>query len=184
MRPEDDEVHVLVTFYSRGGLTERLAVLIAEGAIQGGAIIRLRRARDTEPEDVVASVPGWRENRDRMHAEYAEPRIADVDWADAIAFGTPATRDVGPELGAFLEQTKSAGGLGKLSHKVASAFTSTYVAGALRDAAVESLSAQLLRMGYIVAPAPANGLVQDYECAREHGRCFAYLARALRTYQA
>ena len=47
--------NVLVIFYSKGGLTERLAVLLAEGAIQGGANIRLRRSRDIMSEDLIAA---------------------------------------------------------------------------------------------------------------------------------
>jgi hypothetical protein len=49
-----DDVNVLVVFYSRAGLTERLAVLLAEGAIQAGAKIRLRRSRDLMPEELIA----------------------------------------------------------------------------------------------------------------------------------
>ncbi len=176
-----DEVRVLVTFYSRGGLTERLAVLVAEGAIQGGAIIRLRRARDVNPEEVIASVPGWRENRDRMHAEYAEPRIADAEWADAIAFGTPAAEGkVSHELDTFLAQIKSNVDLRKLANKVVSPFTSTYLPGVMRDAAEQDLGIQLLKMGYIVAAAAKMDGIDDYERAREHGRRLARLTRALR----
>ncbi len=182
MSSADDDVHVLVTFYSRGGLTERLAVLLAEGAIQGGAIIRLRRARDIEPEDVIASVPGWRENRDRMHAEYAEPSIADAEWADAVAFGTPASGSVSPELDAFLDQLKNPGDPGRRAQKIASAFSSTYVAGTARDTAIEALAARLFKLGYLVAT-PSVRADEDYESAREHGRRLARLARALRTYR-
>ena len=59
--------NVLVIFYSHGGLTERLAVLLAEGAIQGNANIRLRRSRDVMPEELIAADPVWKGNRDRMH---------------------------------------------------------------------------------------------------------------------
>lgn len=182
MSSTDEDVHVLVTFYSRGGLTERLAVLLAEGAIQGGAMIRLRRARDTEPEDVIAGVPRWRENRDRMHAEYAEPQLADADWADAIAFGTPATvYGVSRELDAYLQQIESAGHSVKRAATIASTFTSTYVPGRAREAAEEGLQSLLLKMGYVVAPAVRTGPDEDHESARAHGRRLARMARAMRT---
>ena len=70
-----DDVNVLVTFYSRTGLTERLAVWIAEGAIQAGAKIRLRRARDLMPPEVISRFPEWAENGERMDKEYAAPRV-------------------------------------------------------------------------------------------------------------
>src|SRR3954469_24551293 len=102
-RPEMDDVNVLVVFYSRTGLTERLAVLLAEGAIQAGAKIRLRRSRDLLPEELIAADEAWRSERDRMQKEFAAPRLEDVAWADVIAFGTPAAiRGVSGELGATL----------------------------------------------------------------------------------
>jgi multimeric flavodoxin WrbA len=170
-----EDPHVLVTFYSRGGLTERLAVLIAEGAIQGGASIRLRRARDLAPEDVVARVPGWKESRDRMHAEYAEPRLADVEWAHVIAFGTPALPGgLSPELGAFLDQIKVAKELSKDEIRFASAFSSTYRPDS--EWTRRQLEIELLDINYVVAPPPADRSPDDYERARAHGRWLARLA--------
>jgi NAD(P)H dehydrogenase (quinone) len=105
-----DDVNVLVLFYSRSGLTERLAVLVAEGAIQEGAKIRLRRSRDLMPEEVIAADEAWRSERDRVHREYAAPRLEDVAWADVVAFGSPAaTGSVSVELGATLSQIGTLG---------------------------------------------------------------------------
>src|SRR3954463_6147895 len=99
-----DDVNVLVVFYSRGGETERLAVCIAEGAVRAGARIKLRRARDIAPEERIAADAAWQQARDRMHQEYATPRRADAEWADAIAFGTRAAAGTtSPELDAYLE---------------------------------------------------------------------------------
>jgi hypothetical protein len=99
-----DDVNVLVTFYSRTGSTERLAVWIAEGAIQAGAKIRLRRARDLMPAEVISRFPEWADNRERMDKEYAAPRLVDAQWADAVIIGTP-DRDVviSTELKAYLD---------------------------------------------------------------------------------
>src|SRR3954465_13585260 len=108
-----DDVNLLVIFYSRSGLTERLAVLGAEGAIQEGAKIRLRRSRDLMPEEVIAADEAWRSERDRMRKEYSVYRLEDVAPADVVAFGTPAApSSVGAELGATLSQL---GTLGKES---------------------------------------------------------------------
>lgn len=167
-------------FYSRGGLTERLAVLIAEGAIQGGANIRLRRARDLAAEEVVARVPGWKESRDRMHAEYAEPRPADVEWAHAIALGTPASPGgLSAELSAFLDQINEVRDLSKNNHKIVSAFSSTYALRMDSDAAKQELEMRLLQSGYIVAPPPAS-TSDDFDRARAHGRWLARLGPTMR----
>ena len=83
------DVNILIAFYSRNGSTERLALDVAEGATSAGADVRLRRARDIVHEDIVTKVPGWRENRDRMHAAYPAPSEEDAEWADGIILGTP-----------------------------------------------------------------------------------------------
>ncbi len=121
-----DDVNLLVIFYSRSGLTERLAVLLAEGAIQAGAKIRLRRSRDIMPEEVIASDQAWRSERDRMEKEFAAPRLEDVAWAHVIAFGTPAAPGgLSVELGATLGQISTMSRT-SLAGKAATAFTSSY----------------------------------------------------------
>ena len=183
MQAEWKDVHVLVNFYSRGGLTERMAVLIAEGALQGGASIRLRRARDLAPDELVDTVPGWKENRDRMHAEYAEPKPADAEWADAIAFGTPASlRRLSDELAHSLDQFAGGDKANGLAGKLCSAFSSVLLAGGHGRTAEVELQTRLLELGCVVVPAPGAGFAhQDeaFEAARAHGRHLAAVARAL-----
>lgn len=182
-----DDVNVLVIFYSRAGLTERLAVLLAEGAIQAGARIRLRRARDLMPEELIAADEAWRSERDRMEKEFAAPRLADVAWADAIAFGTSATvGGLSVELGAFLAQIGTVSRSG-LVGKVATAFTSSYGAMSGAELAVSELQSHLLRLGFVTLPVPAEAgtsksetRLDDFELARVHGRKLTAVGRALR----
>ena len=61
------DVNVVVVFDSRDESIERLALAAAVGAVQGRALIRLRR------------FPGTPE-----HREYVTPRDADADWAHAF----------------------------------------------------------------------------------------------------
>jgi NAD(P)H dehydrogenase (quinone) len=181
-----DDVNLLVIFYSRSGLTERLAVLVAEGAIQAGAKIRLRRSRDLMPDEVIAADEVWRSERDRMHKEYAAPRLEDVGWADVVAFGSPAaTGSVSPELGATLSQIAT---LGKksLARKAATAFTSSYGPLAGAELALSELQSRLLRLGFVTVPVPeeagiarSDASLQDYELARVHGRKLTALGRVL-----
>ena len=183
-----DDINVLVLFYSRTGLTERLAVLLAEGAIQAGAKIRLRRSRDLLPEELIVADEAWRSERDRMQKEFAAPRLEDVAWADVIAFGTPAAiGGVSVELGATLSQI---GTLDRdsLARKAATAFTSSYGAMAGAELALSELQSRLLRFGFVTLPVPGDtGTVSretslhDYELARVQGRKLTALGRALHT---
>jgi hypothetical protein len=151
-----DDVHVLITFYSRGGLTERIAVWLAEGAVQAGAKIRLRRARDTAPEETILSDPAWAANRDRMHEEYAAPTEADAAWAHVLAFGIPAFPEstaspestqkiagMSAEVAAYLERFRS----DDLQGKIGTGFTSGYLPGTKPGAALEALQAAMERAG-------------------------------------
>ena len=185
--------NVLVIFYSRSGLTERLAVLLAEGAIQGGANIRLRRSRDIMPEEVVDADPIWKVNRDRMHEEFAAPRMQDVVWADVIAFGTPATpASTGPELSATLAQIALEIPAAVLARKGATAFTSSYCATESSEKAVADLEGRLLHAGFVTLPRPrgAKGTAAsrdltsvEYEAARVHGRLAASFARVMQNWR-
>src|SRR2546428_13718231 len=75
---------ILITFYSRCGSTEKLALAAAVGAVQGRALIRLRRLPDVE------EFSGCKETLDRMHREYVAPREADILGADALVLAAPA----------------------------------------------------------------------------------------------
>jgi NAD(P)H dehydrogenase (quinone) len=145
--------NILIAFYSRNGSTEALARAVGEGAAAEGAEVRLRRARDIVGPDVMAQAPGWKENAARMDAEYEAPTAADVEWADAIVFGTP-TRfgNVSAELKAFID---SLGGLwfqGKLNGKVGSAFVSTSGTHGGNETTIVSLYIPMAHLGLIIVP--------------------------------
>src|SRR5579883_2076132 len=99
-----EQAKVLIAFYSRGGVTEKLAQAVAEGAKAAGADVRLRRVADIVGPEVMAKVPGWEENSKRMIQEYGAATTDDAVWADAIVFGTP-TRfgNASAELKAFID---------------------------------------------------------------------------------
>src|ERR1700730_5155002 len=145
--------NVLIVFYSRDGSTEKMANLVAEGAKAEGAEVRLRRARDIVSPDVMAKGPKWAENSARMDKQYPAPTEGDVEWADAVIFGTP-TRfgNASAELKAFID---SLGGLwfqGKLNGKVGSAFTSTGSPHGGNESTIISLYNPLAHLGFIIVP--------------------------------
>jgi len=86
---------VVVVFWSRLGSTERLALAAAVGAVQQRATIRLRWLPEPAEEAAIASVPGWRENRERMLQEYIAPREIDIEGANSMVLLTPS--HVGPD---------------------------------------------------------------------------------------
>ena len=173
---------MLVVFYSKTGLTERLAVLLAEGAIQAGARIRLRRSCPRS--SLVWMRPGGRNVIGCTKSLL--PRLDDVAWAHVIAFGSPAaTGGLSVELGATLSHIGTLP-KGSLTGKAATAFTSSYGKMAGAELALSELQAHLLRLGLVTLPVPweagrlkSDESTNDYELARMHGRNLAALGRAL-----
>ena len=174
-----NDVNLLVVFYSRGGQTERLAVFIAEGGVQAGARIKLRRARDIAPEEQIAADAAWQESRDRMHLEYAAPTPTDGEWADVIAFGTPGPKGTtSPELSAYLDQLAAQG---TLNRRIGSVFASE-VDSWSGSTAVAHLQSALLREGMTVLPTPLPRSGESdggYERGHLQGRDLVELARAV-----
>ncbi len=144
---------ILIAFYSRTGSTEALAKAVAEGAEAQGAEVRLRRVREFVGPDVMALAPGWPEHAARMNAAFEAPTNDDVEWADAIVFGTP-TRfgNASAELKAFID---GLGGLwfqGKLNGKVGSAFASTQSLHGGNESTIISLYNPMAHLGLIIVP--------------------------------
>ena len=152
-----EPVKVLIAFYSRNGSTAALAEGIAEGARAAGAEVKLRRVDEFISEDIINSVPGWKESRESLKAKYPAPTPADAEEADAVIFGTP-TRFGSPsaELKSYID---SLGGLwfrGALNGKVGAAFTSTSGPHGGNETTILSLYPPLAHLGFIIVP---NGYV-------------------------
>ncbi|MCX6359881.1 MAG: NAD(P)H:quinone oxidoreductase [Armatimonadetes bacterium] len=149
--------NVAVIFYSRDGSTETLAKAIAEGALAEGAEVRLLRAREIVGPEVMAHAPGWAENAERMNALYAAPTAADVEWADAVIWGSP-TRfgSVSSELRAFIDSLGGLWASGKTVGKVGSAFTSTATPHGGNEATILSMYTTMAHFGMVVV-APGFG---------------------------
>jgi len=136
---------VVVTFYSRGGTTERLATAAAVGAVQHRAGIRMRRIPDANPAAVVERFPQHREELRRMHKEYVPPREADLLAADVLIVASPPdTPASAEEWASFLEGLSRLHEDGKLRGKVG-AVVETGPASASFAAAMERLGLATVR---------------------------------------
>jgi hypothetical protein len=167
------DINALVTFSSRTGSTENLALAAALGAVQARAFLRLRWLRETVDDQIVDGISGWRDNRARMAREYIAPREVDFLWADVLMIGMPA-RDAksSPEMNTYLAGLEGLQSSGKLGGKVATAFT----AG---PAGLISLCSAFSGLDLILVP-PDLASGNAVECARLHGRRVTEAARDLR----
>lgn len=144
---------VSVIYYSSTGTNYALANAVAEGARSANAELRVRRVAETAPDAAIDSNPKWRAFADSMRTEPVAT-AEDVEWADAVVFGTP-TRfgNVASQLKAFLD---TLGGLwfhGKLANKVYSGFTSAMNPHGGQETTLLALYNTIYHFGgYIVTP--------------------------------
>ncbi|MGH3325657.1 MAG: NAD(P)H:quinone oxidoreductase [Streptomyces sp.] len=118
-------VKLAVIYYSSTGTVTALAKEINNAAEKAGAEVRLRRTTELAPQAAIDSNPAWAANV-AATADIPEATPDDMDWADAVIFGTP-TRfgNVSSQLKQFLDQLSGLWAEGKLADKVYSGFTSS-----------------------------------------------------------
>src|SRR5580700_7893504 len=145
------DINTLVAFSSRTGLTEKLALSAALGAVQAKSLIRLRWLRENVDDQRVDRVSGWRENRDRMAREYIAPREIDFLWADVLVIAMPARDGVSSaELKTYLDALAVLQSAGKLRGKVGTAFAAGMAGIGHDDPALFSLCSLLAGLDLIL----------------------------------
>ncbi len=115
---------VAVIYYSSSGNVHKLAAAAAAAATEVGADVRLRRIPELVAEPPVIDRDAWADHRDAT-VDIPDASLDDLDWADAILFGTPVRFGLpAPQLLHFIDTTASLSIPGKLMNKAVSAFTS------------------------------------------------------------
>ena len=142
---------ICVVYYSATGNVAKLAHAIGEGAAATGAEVRVRRVHETAPQEAIVTNPRWQEWIDACTDEYAS--LADLEWADAIAIGSP-TRFGGPasQLKAFLDTTGGLWFSGVLADKVGTAFTSSSTQHGGLESTILAMNNIFYHWGSIVMP--------------------------------
>ncbi len=176
---------VAVVFHSRRGTMRELAALAAEGALAGGAQVRLLQVADDSPD-----VPVWPEPA-------AVPE--DVRWADGVVLATPTYfGNVSSTLKRFLESTTPLWRQGLLADRVVAGMTASTCLHGGREATLLALHHTACHWGawvaggdpadpavrsaggnpYGVSAANRPGPLSDVECATASalGRRMAALA--------
>jgi NAD(P)H dehydrogenase (quinone) len=144
---------ILVTYYSATGSVHRLAEAVRDGAESAGADVRLRRVAELAPAEAIASNPDWARHREDTDSTVEIATLADLDWADGYAFGTP-TRYGAPaaQLKQFLDTASSLWQEGKLADKPVTAFVSSAERHGGQEATILSLNNVFYHWGSIIVP--------------------------------
>ncbi|MFF1524445.1 NAD(P)H:quinone oxidoreductase [Streptomyces sp. NPDC058284] len=147
-----EPVNVAIIYYSATGNVHTLAQAVAEGAEKAGANVRLRKVAETAPEAAIQTNPAWVEHR-AATADVAEATHDDMEWADAVLFGTPSRfGNPASQLRAFIDTTGPLWFAGKIAGKVFSAFTASNTAHGGQESTILALSNTFYHWGGIIVP--------------------------------
>jgi NAD(P)H dehydrogenase (quinone) len=140
---------VLVLYYSSYGHVETMAGAVAEGVLEAGAEVVIKRVPELVPEEV-ARKSGFKLDQKAPIATIEE--LADYD---AIIIGVP-TRfgNMAAQMKNFLDQTGSHWMQGNLVGKVAGVFTSTATQHGGQESTILSTHIVLLHLGFILVGLP------------------------------
>lgn len=156
---------IAVVYYSSTGTVHALAEAHAAGAREAGAEVRLLRAAELVPSEIVGASPQWQQHLEET-AHIPTATVEDLVWADGFAFGAP-TRFGQPaaQLRQFLDSTSSAWSAGYLADKPACGFTSAYERHGGHESTLLALYHTFCHWGSLVMP---PGYV-NYELAHAAG---------------
>ncbi len=146
-------VKLVVAYYSTYGTNHAIAEIAAEAAKAAGAEVRLRRFRETAPQEVVNSQDAWKAQAEKS-AHIDEVTHDDMEWANAYFFSVPTRYGTAAsQVRAFID---TLGGLwfqGKLANKAVTATTSAQNAHGGQETTLIGLYTTFMHWGaIIVAP--------------------------------
>jgi NAD(P)H dehydrogenase (quinone) len=147
-----EAVNLAIVYYSATGTVHALAQAAAEGAEKAGATVRLSRVAELAPPHAIAANPVWARHVEET-ADMARVTLNDLDWADAVLFGTP-TRFGNPasQLRSFIDTTGPLWFQGRLADKVYSAFTASNTAHGGQESTLLALANTFYHWGGIIVP--------------------------------
>lgn len=163
-----DQVNVAVIYYSSTGTTHAMAQAAAEAAEKAGAEVRLRRVAELAPEGAIRSNEQWAAHREAT-SDVPEATLDDLDWADALVFGTPTRFGVmSSQLKQFIDGAGPLWAQGKLANKVFSGFCSTATEHGGQESTLLSLFTVAYHWGSIVVT-PGYTQPAQFESGNPYG---------------
>ena len=145
-------IRMTIVYYSTYGTNYEMAEVAAEAAREAGAEVRLVKARETAPQEVVDSQEPWKAQLDRT-AHIPDATVADLENVDAILFSTP-TRFGGAasQIRAYVDTLGGLWGSGALADKTFSAMTSAQNPNGGQETTLQTLYVMAMHWGAILVP--------------------------------
>lgn len=143
---------IAVIYYSATGNVHALAHAVAEGAESAGAEVRVCQVEEIASEQLISQNQHWGRHRAAVR-DMPDATLADLEWADGIAFGTP-TRfgNVAAQLKQFMDQAGDLWEENKLADKLATSFTSSQTEHGGQESTLLALNNTFYHWGMVVIP--------------------------------
>ena len=147
---------ILILFYSKTGHMLKMARSIAKDAEAAGADVRLRKAAELAPRDVIDGAPEWKAIYNQM-SDIPDAVVDDLVWMDGVIVGSP-TRfgNMAAPMRNFWDQTGKLWMEGTLIGKTVSAFSSAEMAHGGQETTLLSMYPTFLAHGLIIVGIPGN----------------------------
>jgi NAD(P)H dehydrogenase (quinone) len=145
-------VKLAVIYYSTYGTNYQMAEVAAAAAQEGGAEVRLRKVRETAPQEVVQAQDAWA-NHAKATEDIPEATPDDMVWANAYLFSAP-TRYGGAasQMRSFIDTLGPIWQEGKLADKPATAMTSAQNPHGGQETTLLSLYYTFMHWGALIVP--------------------------------
>jgi NAD(P)H dehydrogenase (quinone) len=144
--------NIAVIYYSSTGNAYKVAQAIEEGAQSTGADVRVRKVRELAPDEAIASNKGWEQHRVATQ-HVPEAALADLEWADGFAFGTPTRFGaMSAQLKQFLDTSGPLWMKGLLADKAATAFVGASYAHGGQETTLMTIYNMMYHWGAIIVP--------------------------------
>jgi NAD(P)H dehydrogenase (quinone) len=145
-------VKLSVIYYSSTGNIHAMAQRVAATAEKVGADVRLRQVTELVPAEISSTVAAWKQHIDDTKDE-PKATAADLVWADAVIFGTPARYgNVSSQLKQFLDSLSSEWQRGQLADKAYAGFTASATAHGGQETTLLALYNTIHHFGGIIVP--------------------------------
>ncbi|MEU5874716.1 NAD(P)H:quinone oxidoreductase [Glycomyces sp. NPDC047369] len=163
-------VKLAVIHYSQTGNVYEMARTAAREGQDAGAEVRLRKVRELAPPEAIASNEAWA-NHFEASADVQEATLDDLDWADAVLWGTPTRYGLPTaQIKQFVDTTGPLWQQGKLADKVMSTFTSTQTSHGGQESTILAMNNTFYHWGaIIVSPGYTDPLQFDVEIGNPYG---------------
>ncbi|QYX57139.1 NAD(P)H:quinone oxidoreductase [Roseovarius sp. SCSIO 43702] len=146
-------VKLAIIYYSSYGTNHQMASIAAEATREAGAEVRLLKAPETAPDEVINSQDAWKAQAEKT-ADVPEVTPEDMEWANAYLISAPTRFGVmASQMRAFID---TLGGLwfnGKLANKPVTAMTSAQNTHGGQETTLQSIYTTVMHWGgFVVAP--------------------------------